>query len=106
MTSESGYQGWKNRETWCAALWIGNEQGLYEEACEMANAAADVYHLSKDLEAWWESIFEEQIEELNNNSPILADFLNHGIDMVDWYEIAEHYYADADHEADDDESDE
>lgn len=28
----SAYNGWKNYETWNVALWIGNDEGLYNEA--------------------------------------------------------------------------
>lgn len=35
MTTDE-YQGWTNRETWAAALWINNDQGLQEEAMELA----------------------------------------------------------------------
>ena len=32
--TEQGYNGWANYETWNVALWIGNDEGLYELARE------------------------------------------------------------------------
>ena len=41
FSPDSDYNGWTNYETWNAALWIGNDQGLYE----IARRAIDWEHL-------------------------------------------------------------
>lgn len=33
------YNGWRNRQTWNVALWIGNDEGLYSMARECADYA-------------------------------------------------------------------
>jgi hypothetical protein len=37
---DTRYHGWKNYETWNIALWIGNDEGLYNLARECESYAA------------------------------------------------------------------
>jgi len=40
-----GYNGWTNWETWNVALWIGNDCGLYELACDVAREGGTYGHM-------------------------------------------------------------
>ena len=39
------YNGWKNYETWNVALWLGNDEGLYNLARECGSYEATVEEL-------------------------------------------------------------
>lgn len=54
--SDDTYNGWKNRETWAAALHLGNDRGLYEMVREWA---ADLRADAPDREEdnWTEAQF-------------------------------------------------
>ena len=58
--SEETYNGWKNRETWAAALHLSNDEGLYLAirhvvigACYDADPAVpNEYAAARAIEAW------------------------------------------------------
>lgn len=52
------YNGWTNRETWAAALWINNDQGMQEFAYEIVRT--DPY--GDGIKDWIEELQAEATE--------------------------------------------
>jgi hypothetical protein len=42
VTGRERYAGWANRETWAAALWLNNEQGMQESVHEAIREAVQM----------------------------------------------------------------
>ena len=81
--TETGYNGWKNYETWVVHLWLSNDEPLYREAREMALRGYDMDHHRADaFKDWVEEMALEGIEGFQSYliSSALAD--------VDWEEVA------------------
>lgn len=50
MTNYPDKNGWKNRETWSAALTIGNDESLYGVAKRIGNYKAFVEYLIHEVD--------------------------------------------------------
>lgn len=102
------YNGWTNWETWNAALWIGEIDGMGDAIYEQAVADLENfidegninipdarYSLGNWLEGYATEMFFGHIDRDELHGPA-ADAIFYGyIPSVDWYEIAEHYVRDA-----------
>ena len=80
------YNGWKNRETWVVALWLNNEQDLY-------NVCRAIVKVNDRFKA------RDMIEDMvRRQSPITcgmyADLINHALWQVDWDAIAKSFMED------------
>lgn len=58
MAHDTRYNGWKNRETWNVALWIGNDEGLYHLARECVRENRRTPY----------ALFIERIEDAGNHT--------------------------------------
>ena len=80
------YNGWSNRETWNASLWLNNDEGLYRQAARMASTSPDADYLARDL--------ERLCKEMWGNETPDGDALRN----VDWHEVAMGFEEDAEWE--------
>lgn len=107
MTTNEGYNGWTNYETWCVSLWIDNEEPSYrrwrEAAQECYDEARDTPSANARLTGREPFTHEERAtlalerllkSEFEEAAPVLdgfwADMLNAAMSEVNWHEIAEH----------------
>ena len=112
MTTERGYNGWANYETWAVALWIGNEAGSHEYwECEQAGEcyrAAVEAEPGGDRDGWTAAAAHELAGRLKRelddeaelpravDGTMYADLLNAALGEVDWHEIATGYVEELD----------
>ncbi len=87
----ANYEGWSNYPSWAVALWLGNDEGLYnmvqewkEELSGQEDAKYRLAEMVKDL-----------VEENNpiSDATMFADLMQFAIDEVDYNEVAEHLMA-------------
>ena len=86
---ETGYNGWKNYESWVTNLWLTNDEVSYNYLFDLAKETPDKFELSKTLKNDTMERFYD-IQDDGQLSGVFVDLLNASISMVDWVEIAEH----------------
>ena len=98
------YNGYTNYETWNVALWIDNEEGLYNERVERVQAAFDDvdeediaekssqarYNLADTLKEWVESM------QPDLGGTMWGDLLSAALSEVDWSELADNWLSEVD----------
>ena len=96
MAQDQGYNGWKNYETWAMALWIDNDEGLYNESRELVRRNGGLRERYEVADAL-KDMMEELRPELE--ASVWSDLLSAAFSEVDWFEIAENYIEEVQAEA-------
>jgi len=83
------YNGHANYETWLAALWIDNDEGLSsmvdDLVIEMSKKGEKSYKIGKEIE----SLVSEAYDKDSFETTLLSDLLSGAWSSIDWTEIAE-----------------
>ena len=85
--SDETYNGWTNYPTWNVALWLGNEEGRYLAALELA-AQKYEYDFER-AEAFKDWVTDELAPDLG--ASFAADLLGYALGEVDWQEVADSF---------------
>jgi hypothetical protein len=85
MSEVSTYNGWTNRETWLASLWLTNDPVSYAvltEALELD--ASDLVKAE-----WLENHLKVEMYDLPLEASLWSDLLGTALSRVNWMEVVE-----------------
>lgn len=83
---EKRYAGWKNRETWAAGLWIGNEENLYNDVMNLIKEHNTIYNKADALKQYMEDYCANAI--ITDDKHVLYECQDIGsLWRVDWVEV-------------------
>ena len=113
MTTEKGYNGWTNYETWAAKLWMDNEEGSYrhwdseaQDAWDDAEADGTFTRDEVASRELAEKLKEEHESAMPDVQGLFSDLLTAALSEVNWHEIAASLIEDVDKEEEADEEEE
>lgn len=79
------YNGWSNRETWLANLWLTNEEGSYTTLMK----AVENFKESWKGAEWLKNRLEDQLDCEIEVPCLWQDLLQDAFSHIDWIEIIE-----------------
>lgn len=94
-TTDTTYNGYTNYPTWNVALWLDNDEGIYNHMAHTIPTITD-----EDRTRWTRqrvNIIADYIEEFVSESfdmptaGMAADLIGWTLQQVNWQEIAENY---------------
>jgi hypothetical protein len=86
------YNGWKNYETWLAALHIDNDESTHDTCRELAASASSDYDAG---EAIVEFLRDGAMDATERAGDFVADIIGAYFDAIDKRELGAHFREDA-----------
>ena len=84
------YNGYSNYVSWNVALWIDNDEYSQSYWQGVAEEAESIHDLAERLK---DEIANGELTPLQDDASMYTDLLGWALQSVDWYELAEGYWA-------------
>ena len=81
----STYNGWSNRETWLASLWLNNDARSYGLLLQ----AMKSYDTDFKRAEWLEEQLREDLDYEAGNASMWSDLLSTAFCRINWVEVIE-----------------
>ncbi len=85
MQEATKYNGWSNRETWLANLWLNNDESSYDVLLKALCLSGDIY----DRAEWLEEQLRCQLDDEIDVPCLWQDLLRTAFGRISWYELIE-----------------
>jgi len=86
MIVANDYNGWSNRETWLASLWLTNDEFSYN----VLTRAIKRHKTDFERADWLEQQVRRQLDCEASDASLWSDLLSTAFARIDWVEVIEH----------------